>query len=272
MPPEVYFHVGLERTATTFLQTQVFPAMRGVEYVPKADFRHAAERITHTQAAKVLVSHEFDSGLERAAKDFTEQFPDAHPIIAFRRQDSWIVSQYKRHIKKGHRTRFRDFIDLENDRGYYKKSSLHYTEKLRLLERYFRPEPLVLLFEDLKDRPEDFVQQIADYVGCTYAPDQLNLNARHVSYADKQLKALWEVGKVIPLRPEPENYGAKWPFEMLRLLGKGVRYTTLSIAEQLPKRWLPEGEFVSETEVERIRAYFQKDWRQVQQYAKSQSH
>ncbi|MEQ9306731.1 MAG: hypothetical protein RJQ14_22645, partial [Marinoscillum sp.] len=90
---QVYFHVGLGKVASTFLQQRVFPALGGIHYIPTRKYRKAKHIIGTVSAEKVLVSREFDRQLEQEDEWYTKDFPQAKIIILLRRHDEWAASQ-----------------------------------------------------------------------------------------------------------------------------------------------------------------------------------
>lgn len=266
MEQSVYFHVGLERTATTFLQKRVFPALKGIRYVPKKDFRRARKIIEEAKPQKVLVSHEFDKSFEKEVRAFARHTPNAHPIIAFRRQHDWIASQYKRHLKKGFTTPFSRFIDLEKDAGYYKKESLCYYKKIEVLRKSFTKKPLILFFSDLKRNPFSFFDQISEFTGSSYEKAAIDIRKKHVSYSEKELQVLRRAGNYIALRPK-QKYGIKPYDTWLRLRGKAIRYSILKAAPLLAPALSHDSPLIPPDRLEEVREYFAEDWNRVCVYA-----
>ena len=115
--PEIYFHVGMGKTGSKYIQYRVFPKFKGIRYIQRTSYNRAKKIIQKEDALKYLVSNEFDQQLEEEVKYWASTFPDTHPIIVFRRQDSWIASQYRRFIKNSYTFSFSEFIDLKNDQG-----------------------------------------------------------------------------------------------------------------------------------------------------------
>ena len=126
--PSIYFHVGLGKTGSTFLQDRFFPRLMDIDYLPRNRFHRAHSFITDHPSSTILVSREFDQQLEVEAGKFAASFPEAHPIIVVRRPDSYIASQYRRAVKNGFRGGFKDFFDLDQDKGHFKQSDLQYDE------------------------------------------------------------------------------------------------------------------------------------------------
>jgi len=56
--PETFFHVGYARAASTFLQKTVFPALMGIQYIPRNNFRVRESEKKRFKDSKVLMSRE----------------------------------------------------------------------------------------------------------------------------------------------------------------------------------------------------------------------
>ncbi|NPA38061.1 MAG: hypothetical protein GXO47_14555, partial [Chlorobi bacterium] len=95
---QIFFHTGLSKTASTFLQERVFPLFEGVEYIHRMyRYNRVFDIISGTRKKKILISREFDKQFERELSRFSPKYPDIQVFIVLRRQDSWIASQYRRY-------------------------------------------------------------------------------------------------------------------------------------------------------------------------------
>jgi hypothetical protein len=263
---QIFFHVGLAKTATTWLQHKVFPKFRGIYYVKNTQYHRYASIIDQSQHPKYLVSREFDRQLEREVSRFAALYPQAHPIIVLRRHDSWIASQYRRRVKNGFGLPFDAFFDLEHDQGYWKQSDLYMYPKLKVLEKWFSKKPLVLFYEDLKADPIGFVDKIARCCGVEYDQNQISLNPFHASYADKQLKILRGISRYL-FSPVQQFYGPRawhWIQKRSRSL---ILYSILYPSLLLPEAWLPKEDLIPKEQLERIRNQYAEDWQQCRDYA-----
>ena len=142
--PEIYFHVGLGKTASTYLQYAFFPKLKGVHYVQRTKYRFYDAILRKGEYEKYFFSREFDQQLEAEVSQFARLYPDTKPIIIFRRHDGWIASQYRRYIKNGSSRSFEAFFDVENDSGIWPRQEVTFRPMLDLLEKYFSKKPLVL--------------------------------------------------------------------------------------------------------------------------------
>ncbi len=137
----IVLHVGLHKTATTFLQERVFPNLPGVRFVhplhtPQPNtgpierfmldvfFRNAAcidldghraaigAWLDRVEQPTVLISSEAivgwpienHSNLANNSELLQAMFPDARVILVVRRQDKWLESAYAQLLKAGFST------------------------------------------------------------------------------------------------------------------------------------------------------------------------
>ena len=116
----IYFHVGISKTGSTFLQNRVFPKLSKITYIPTNKYHRVFDEIKNCDSNTILVSREFDRQFEREVTLFSSRFPKATPIIVLRKHEEYLASQYKRFVKNGFRGEVEDFFDLENDKGFFK--------------------------------------------------------------------------------------------------------------------------------------------------------
>lgn len=268
--PEIFFHVGLGKTASTYLQNRVFPHFRGIHYIPTRAYKSSLEQIKQGKHERYLVSREFDRQFEEEVRWFCGEHPDARLIIVFRRHDRWIDSQYRRHVKNGFYGSFREFIDIDTNLGMWDRAELNFMHKLRLIEKYSTQKPLILFHEDIKEDASGFIDRIAHFVGATYDPRRVSLKPMHTSYNENQLLAVRHFCKrFVKKRPEGRNnkllhwlmYRPWWALFHLVMYG----------ALLLPKGWFGAEEVVSKSDLERIREYMDADWQAVKAYAQTHS-
>ncbi len=264
---EVFFHVGLGKTATTYLQYQFFPKLRGIHYVQRTRYPKAHKIIARDASPRHLLSREFDQQLQEEIEKFAVHFPDTRAIVVFRRHDGWIASQYRRFAKNGIQIPFEEFFDIENDRGLWKQPDLDYSRKLAIIEKTFSRKPLVLFYEDMREDPYAFFDQFASGVGATYDRNQISLDAVHASYEEKQLKTVRSVSKVFfPANPKQYNNAflrrLQWRKQQL------TSYSIMAAARFVPDAWLDPGELVPKVLLEKVRAAYANDWEKVHAYAR----
>ncbi len=260
---QIFFHVGLGKTASTYLQQSIFPKLDGVKYISTHRYKKSKTIIPQFHADKILVSREFDRQFEDEVRWFTQDFPDARIIIVFRRHDEWIASQYKRHVKNGFVGSFEAFLDLENDDGFWETKELDYMRKLDVIEEYSNHPPLILIYDDLRADPESFVRKITDYMG-VLPLKKVDLKKRHQSFSEKQLKVLRAFTSKY-IRAMPHNYRNKVKHWLLYRPVWAFYHLILYVARFVPENWITDTPLIDEHILNRVREKFLQDWSKLKQ-------
>ncbi|MEP0369137.1 MAG: hypothetical protein ABJN36_00805 [Cyclobacteriaceae bacterium] len=189
-------HIGYPKTATTFLQWEVFPNLEGVNYV---DYRTCEKIFT-----PLIYLDEFDYdpsyvqeilktyGLERTNLFSFEglvgapfiykglgrsEIPERlrtlgfdKIIITLRDQEDMLDSLYRQYVIQGGVVRFADFIDRKRNWNLYQRSFnldfLKYDSMVcKCHEIFGKDNVLVLPTEELKANANAFINQIEKFVG-----------------------------------------------------------------------------------------------------------
>lgn len=265
--PEVYFHVGLGKVASTYLQYNVFPKLKGIHYIQRTKYKKSVDIIRQGKYKKYLVSREFDRQFEEEVRWFSSYFPHTKVIICFRRNDSWIASQYRKAVKNGFHWGFEDFFDLDHpESSFWEHEQLLFYPKIEQVEQYFSEKPLCLFHEELKSDPWVFLDKVSAFTSTTYNKKEVSLKVKHSSYSEKQLLVLRAFCKRVKKTPpeSPSNRVLHWLlYRPWWLLFHLVMYA----AQLFPKAWVPKGPLEDETYKKRIRKAYVEDWEKVRAYA-----
>jgi hypothetical protein len=268
---EIFFHVGLARAASSYLQHRVFPRFKGVHYIPPNQYRHYQQIISGTNSTKYLVSREFDQRLACESRKFSQIFPDARIIIVLRRNDRWIASRYRQFVKNGNTLSFREFYDIDHDKGLWKRSDASMFTRLQTIEKHFHQKPLVLFHEDLSKAPYDFFDKIAMFMDCQYDKERISLKPFHISYSDKQLQIMLRVSKYFfSLDPSYDNY-SRWVHWLQRRSRLLACYLILYPAALVPAAWIEREPLIAPETLAKIQDFFAEDWQLCQEYTLKQN-
>lgn len=216
MSAPIYFHVGLHKSGSTFLQNYFTWEKRIHHVTPRANwklfavgnafnFNHAAARkyvAEHTSAADdkpTVFSHERLSGntlngyfdQKEIADRLHAVVPEARILLVVREQYSFIASSYRQYIKVGGTRLFIDFINPTRDgrAPLFDARPLRYVDYVVYLRKLFGPDRvLVLPFELLKADATDFLHRVGGLLGLEPVefPDEL-LVPRNVGLEDEKL-------------------------------------------------------------------------------------
>ena len=129
----IYFHVGISKTGSTFLQKRVFPLLSKINYIPTNRYQNIFLEIDKINLGNILVSREFDRQFEKEVVKFSNKHPRSIPIIVLRRHDEYFASQYKRFVKNGFSGSLEDFLNLKDDSGFFKKIHFNFKHQIDTL-------------------------------------------------------------------------------------------------------------------------------------------
>jgi hypothetical protein len=84
----IQFHVGLGKVASKYLQYEIFPALKGIHYIPTRLFYKSVDLLERSSETNILVSREFDQQFDVEVRRFAAKFPQhrRHHAIAQARQ------------------------------------------------------------------------------------------------------------------------------------------------------------------------------------------
>ena len=181
----IYFHVGISKTGSTFLQQRVFPILKNIHYIPTRKYHKINEEISSIKKGNILVSREFDRQFEREVDLFAKGHKNAIPIIVFRRHDQYLASQYRRFVKNGFKHDVKRFFDIDNDLGFFKKIHFNFTHQVNYLKTAFDTEPLVFVYDDLKRSSGDFIQKLSSLINAQVDLNQIDFSTKHEEPSDE---------------------------------------------------------------------------------------
>jgi hypothetical protein len=117
-PPELFLHIGLHKTGSTFLQQAVFPHWPDIDYLGKPYAANHLEGWIHRGTNKALISNEqfssapvgaflvegperWNAHRVRCLKRLSILFPEAAIIVGVRSQPGFVLSLYSQYISFG---------------------------------------------------------------------------------------------------------------------------------------------------------------------------
>ena len=170
----VFIHVGLPKTATTYLQKFVFPQIKGINYfspayvsMPNYILSIEADERPILISDEHLSSHYFlDEKGWKCGSRFTianrlkKLFPDANIIIVIRNKDDWARSLYIQYLKSPYRPNI-TFDEFKEN--LEKTGAIDFESYIEFLKENFN-DVLVLNYEELKSDPKNFVKKICDFM------------------------------------------------------------------------------------------------------------
>ena len=268
---EVYFHVGLGRAASTYVQNRIFPQLNGIRYIPRDRYRNFPEVIERTQDTKYLVSREAALRLEARLQEFSSYRRDAKVILVLRRHDHWIASHYRRYVKNGGSYPFDRFLDLDNrNTGLWSRTNLEFMSMIRMIERYFASQPLVLFQEDLATDRDRFLSRLMAFTGTTCLTSRINPEPVHRSYSDKQLRVSRRIGSLL-FPPIPAVHPNPTLHRIYRRRNLVLCHLILGVTRLVPGSMIEDKPLIPPDQLTRVRNEYAKDWESCLEFAKAQN-
>ncbi len=263
--PDIYFHVGLPKTATTFLQRKFFPHLKGIHFTKKHHFKYHERIIKETQSDSFLFSCEYDRGMEKVLLDFSAKYPEAKIIISFRRHDKWISSKYKYDIRKSGYKKFEEFFSLDKKDCLWKEEDLYFMNYIKLIEKYFKNPPLIIFQDELKNKPYMVFDRISNYLNASYEKEDIKLATVKKAYDDKQLYIVRGFNKIVKHNSNLFKKGFIRKFH--KKSHAFFLHLTAAIAKLIPNALVPSDKLIPSEELKRIKNFYHDDWEKCYEYA-----
>lgn len=223
MTQKIILHVGMHKTATTFLQEELFPKI--VQHNQDVQFidTFSIDMDINEYKKTVIISDEnLDGGSyrlfrnhrhrNRIARNLARMFPEAEVMVCFRDKEKWLKSAYKQFVVGyGWTGSFGEYM------AFMDPDVLDFNDYVFKLHEHFK-KVHVLTFEDLVENPENFVSDICSIVGVAIPPD-IDYRKKNVAITDKQVKMIQIISHFLPVK---EMY---FPISVLiKLLRKDVKF------------------------------------------------
>lgn len=255
---EIFFHCGMMRTGTTYLQNAVFPFFEGIHYIHKRRYHDRELIVRETNAPKYLISFELAMNQQwnRELISIARRWPHATPIVVLRKHSDFLLSEYKRQLKNGTVRLFNEIWDPDNPDALYQPADLMFSERLDFLDQQFTTEPVVMEYSALRNDALAFIQKLAAAMDVSYDPDKIDLTPRHTSYDEPALVALRSIQRYINLNRVYVGQPTPW-FRVKRFLRDIVRYGILHATAVFPTTNQP---LVPEATLTMIDTFYTTDW------------
>jgi hypothetical protein len=188
-------HIGYHKTGTTWLQQEVFSrptvgfsqvggaqrliAVNAFSFRPRKVRNQLERRIAEVRDVGLtpVLSSERLSGAphfggydsEIIADRLAAVLPNARIMVVIREQKEMFLSIYKQYIRRGGAASLRQYLATPRDGYWMPQFRFEYLEYHRLISRYQDlfgvRNVLVLPYELLRARPEDFLAKVSEFVG-----------------------------------------------------------------------------------------------------------
>lgn len=222
-------HIGMPRTASTFLQREFFPHVSGFEFygVDRTQYSDVFQKILYQDDSyfnaeeiatelkpitekNAILSNELFAGQSlylhatnrsRTARRLKQFFPDAEILLVLRNQVSLLESLYSIGIYSGMTVSPEDYIRFSNepsnlDNPLYptfaeaETTEGYYFSNLIELYRSLFPNVHVLLFEDFKSGPAPFAERLSQMLNLKTPPIKNPEKRVNKSLSARQIKLI----------------------------------------------------------------------------------
>ena len=266
----VFFHVGLPKTASTFLQRNVFPHFKNIHFIKKHDFKHRDKIISESDSETILLSIEINPDNEKGEekiKDVAKKYPNTYPIIVLRRHGSWLRSKYKYYLRKHGTKDFTGYFDPDENKGVLTHENLRFYPKIKLLETYYQHPPLVLFQEELKNAPFKVIDLLANYTGATYNKKDISIKTVKKSYSEKQLKLVRRFNKFY--RFDNSGIKSKTADFAYKKISALLLHSVAFFGYFFSGKKLKNESFIPKDIIKQVNEMYKEDWNNCVEYAKS---
>ena len=266
---QIFYHVGLGKAASTYLQNQVFPKLEDIHYVPRDRYRGYRALIERTRDQRYLISREAAYRLDHRLDEFAAFKADARIILVLRRHDRWIASHYRRYLKNGGSMDFERYADIDNPEPLvWGEPQMRFMPMIKAIEERFNSRPLVLFHEELKTDPFALIDKLCAFTGARYRRDRIDLSVVHSSWSDGQLKIMRRVGQYLFAKiPKPARHPGV--HRVQRRLRLWACYGILGVAQLVPRSLLDPSPLIEPASLDHIRDHFAEDWHACHEYAQA---
>jgi len=221
-------HIGLPRTASTFLQKQVFPLVRGFDFigVDKTFYAQSFQKLLYqdeslykeltrkdlvdSDAENILLSNELFCGQSfgmnatnrtRTAERLKKAFPEGEIILMLRNQLSLLESLYAIGIYSGVHKKPEDFFVFGTDTPRYDTfSGNEHLETyllyplIKLYKDHFE-KVHIFLFEDFKSNQELFLENFKSKLDLSFSEKIPFKKKENKSLGQRQIKYIRRINR-----------------------------------------------------------------------------
>lgn len=204
-------HIGIHKTATTYLQKQYFPNCEGVEVI---DFyKYFYNNIKSSSDQNLLISNEGLSGIPwnenwlkgihndfewidsfQACMDRIKRvFNNPTIVILFRKHGDLIISMYKQYIQEGGMLTLNEFYGED---GVIKPSNLIFSKRIDTLNKLF-DNVYFLSYEDFRMNEKDYFDNFFSIFNISKRKNEMSTSVNdNISISGKKIELLRKINKM----------------------------------------------------------------------------
>lgn len=257
----IYFHIGLHKTGTTYLQKKYFPKLP-IKYIKGSKPFFNVINFIAEHNEKILISEENLSGQLFSGKknqqfintisSIKSAYPNAKIIIGFRKHSDFIISAYKQALQQGETFSFVDFYN-DKDTGFLKKRDINFKQQIDFIKERFN-DVFVYTIEDVKNI-DAFNRSFSKFLNI-----EVPLLKIDKGTVNKSIKSNFQVNALLKLNQFDAFFKKNMGIKILySKIFKFLRITPRNICQN----YLPSNGknfMIDEQSLKKINQEFQVDW------------
>ena len=252
---EVYIHLGLHKTASTFFQKKVYPIYKEFNYLHLRDKNTLAEfnqyvlrendlffskeiaknlfyKNTNTKqfaSNRITLCEEqfsgfplFDAYNRKSIFDrLNSIFPNAKYILVLRNQRDFILSMYGEYLKKGGQETLSDFLSVNKTHLNFSKGSYlqYYSYYKYIISKVGKDNIEIFYYEDMKSDPRAFFNTLQNYFNLSFdIKFDLIKQKENVSFSTKEYEVERFFNRFCKSPYSPNHFFKRKSFKYLKPL------------------------------------------------------
>lgn len=265
---KLVIHIGLHKTATTYLQYQLFPHLVDVRYIHGNDFFGQWQRQSGAANENLLLSYEGFTGLawNRAwlsgvsndfhwidsfaanLKSLKLFFPNAILVVFFRKHGDILLSMYKQYVQEGGVLSLTDFFGAN---AVIRPEDLSFKARIETIEKYF-PNSFFINYEEYKTGGDEYIKN--------FFLQEFNWTFQERKDDGKRFKANNSItGTKIEYLRSINGFYQKWP-KKLRSTLRYIGWSPRDIFQERLAFWKPKDAAEFEVLRKKVNVDFKDDW------------
>ena len=173
-----------------------------------------------------------------------------------------MASQYRRFVKNGFKDDIKQFFDIIEDHGFFKKIHFNFTHQVNYLKTTFNTEPLVFVYDDFKTNSSGFIQKLSSLIDAKVDLNQIDFSTKHGSYNEKQLKVIKSISQRINLQKR-RVFKSVMLHYIWRFLHAIVRYGILYASLLIPRFLISKEPLIDVDYLNQVKRNYVKDWEYI---------